>query len=227
MKDKKQTAFFLALILCAALLIVLYMYMYQPYVSKTQNLQGSNQTLGTRVTQLKQFFAQMDFNKKQIVAMTEEIQEILDRFPADVLEEDAIYLALRTQAEGANVRYNSIGVDKRAELGVIPVQVVKAAGIEGLDQQLTFNRRTVVYNNVTGYNSLKNILTSMNNNQEELAINKFAYVYDTEKSSLTGTINVIFYTVSGTGKEYEPKTFKNYNALGHTNLFLLTVPIAE
>ncbi|MCM1325486.1 MAG: hypothetical protein NC094_07810 [Bacteroidales bacterium] len=210
MKDKKQTAFFLALILCVVLLIVLYMYLYQPYVRKTQSLQSSNQALNTRVVELKQFYAQMDYNKKQIEAMTEEIQETLDRFPADVLEEDALYLALRTQDEGANVRYTSVGVDSREELGVIPEDVVRAAGIEGLEQQLTFNRREAVYNSATGYTSLKNIITSMNNNQEELAIDTVVYTYDAEALSLTGTINVSFYTVSGTGKEYEPRTFKNY-----------------
>lgn len=219
MKDKKELAFFLTLALCAVLLIVLYMYMYQPYTQKTDSLRASNQALNVRVSQLSQFFAQMPENKRQIEAMTEEIEEILDRFPADVLEEDALYLALRAQIEGANVRYLSVGMDKREELGVIPVETVKAAEIEGLDQQLTFQKRSAVYNNTTGYYSLRSMLASMNNNQEELAIEKIVYVYDADSASLKGTLNVSFYTVNGTGKKYEPRTFKDYQELGHSNLF--------
>lgn len=220
MKDKKEIAFFLTLALCSVLLIVLYMYLYQPYTKKTEELRSSNQTLTTRVNQLSQFYAQMPENRRKIESMTEEIHEILDGFPADVLEEDALYLALRTQSEGATVRYKTIGMGKRAELGVIPESIVAAAGIEDLKQQLTFYKRTAVYNNSTGYSSLRTMLTSMNNNQEEMSIDKLAYVYEADSSALTGTVNVTFYTVSGTEKEYKPRTFKDYQDLGHTNLFL-------
>lgn len=227
MKDKKELAFFLTLALCSVLLIVLYMYLYQPYTQKTESLRSSNQALTTRVNQLSQFYAQMPENKKKIESMTEEVHEILDRFPADVLEEDALYLALRTQSEGATVRYKSIGVDKRAELGVIPEDIVAAAGIEDLKHQLTFYKRTAVYNNSTGYPSLRTMLSSMNNNQEEMAINKLAYAYEPDTAALTGTVNVTFYTVSGTGKEYKPRTFKDYQELGHTNLFLAGTSATE
>lgn len=220
MKDKKELAFFLTLALCAVLLIVIYMYLYQPYTQKTESLRSSNQTLTTRVNQLSQFFAQMPENKRKIESMTEEMNEILDRFPADVLEEDVMYLALRTQSEGTNVRYTSIGVDKRMELGVIPEATVKAAQVEGLDRELAFRKRGAVYNNTTGYLSLKSMLASMNNNEEEMAIEKVVYVYDAESAALKGTINATFYTVAGTGKAYEPRTFKDYeNSENGRNLF--------
>lgn len=219
MKDKKELAFFLTLALCAVLLIVLYMYLYQPYTQKTETLRSSNQTLTTRVNQLSQFYAQMPENKRKIESMTEEINEILERFPADVLEEDVMYLALRTQSEGNNVRYTSIGVDKRAELGVIPAATVTDANVEGLDRELTFLKRGAVYNNDTGYLSLKSMLASLNGNEEEMSIDKVVYVYDADSATLKGTINVTFYTVDGTGKEYKPRTFMDYESLGSRNLF--------
>lgn len=219
MKDKKELAFFLTLALCVVLLIVLYMYMYQPYTQKTESLRSSNQTLTTRVNQLSQFYAQMPENKRKIESMTEEMYEILEKFPADVLEEDVMYLALRTQSEGSNVRYTSIGVDKREELGVIERATVEAAQVEGLDKELTFLKRGAVYNNTTGYLSLKNMLDSLNSNKEEMSIDKVVYVFDADSASLKGTINVTFYTVDGTGKEYKPRTFMEYENLGSRNLF--------
>lgn len=218
MKDKKQTAFFITLALCVVLLIVLYMYLYQPYVAKTDALKSSNQTLNTRVNTLYQFFLKMSSNKEQIAAMTEEIEEILDKFPADVREEDILYVALRAQADGANVRYTSINMDEREELGIVPAETVRGAGIEGLDQQLTFIQRPAIYNNNIGYTSLKVMLSSMNSTQNEMALQKVVYVYDVETYSLKGNVEAAFYSVRGTGKEYEERTFKDYLMLGHKNL---------
>lgn len=222
MKDKKQTAFIITLALCVVLTIVLYMYLYQPYKAKTESLESSNRTLTTRVNQLSQFYAQMPANQKQIEAMTKEINEILDRFPADVLEEDILYLALKAQTDGANVRYTSINVDEREELGTISEEIVKGAEIEGLDQQLTFIQRSAIYNSNIGYASLKTMLSSMNSSQDEMAIQKVVYVYDVDTFSLKGNVNVDFYSVRGTGKKYEKRTFKDYLMLGHTNLCNVT-----
>lgn len=227
MKNKEQTAFFITFALCAVLLVVLYMYLYQPYREKTTSLESSNKTLSVRVNQLMQFYAKMPDNQKQIELMTGEVHDILSRFPADVLEEDILHLALQAQNDGAQVRYTNINVDKREELGVIPIETVRAAGMEGLEQQLTFNQRSAVYNNTTGYASLKVLISSMNNNQEELAIKNVSYVYDVESHALNGNVNVTFYTVSGTGKEYEPRTFKDYLSLGHSNLFNAYILVTE
>ncbi|MBO4981675.1 MAG: hypothetical protein J6C84_07255 [Lachnospiraceae bacterium] len=219
MKNKAQTAFFSTLVLCVVILVVIYMYVFQPYAEKTQMLVNSNMQLASRVAELEAFYAQMPQYKEQMTAMQTEIQDTLAAFPADVKEEDAIYLALRSWEEGILVGYRSISIGEREELARVGADIVQGSGMEEFPgQDLVFNKRLVTYSNITTYQNLKDLITCINDNQEEVAITNVAYALNDEDMLLEGTIDVTFYMVDGTGKEYIPREFKDYET-GLSNLF--------
>ena len=217
MKNKAQTAFFTVFILGLALAAVVYLYVFKAYNEKTDALVSSNRQLATRVEELRIFYEKMPEYKEQIVLMTDDIQKRLGEFPADVKEEDVIYLALRTWEEGILAAYSNITVAEREEMALIPAETVQAAGIEGLDKELGFRQRMATYTNTTTYSNMKDLIESINRNQEQLAITSVAYSLN-DDNLLEGSIDVTFYTVSGTGKEYVPRTFKDY-PVGISNLF--------
>lgn len=218
MKNKAQTAFLTILLLGLALSAVVYLYVFKVYNDKTESLESSNRQLSIRVEELRAFYEKMPEYKEQITLMTEDIQTRLGGFPADVKEEDVIYLALRAWEEGVLVGYQNIAIADRESMAVIPVETVQAAGIEDLDKEISFNQRMATYSNRTTYNNMKDLIACINNNQEQLAITNVAYAMNEEKQLLEGSIDVTFYTVSGTDKEYVPRTFKDY-PLGVSNLF--------
>lgn len=217
MKNKAQTAFFTVVILGLALAAVVYLYVFKAYNEKTDALVSSNRQLATRVEELRVFYEKMPEYKEQIALMTDDIQKRLGEFPADVKEEDVIYLALRTWEEGILAAYSNITVAEREEMALIPAETVQAAGIEGLDKEIGFRQRMATYTNTTTYSNMKDLIESINRNQEQLAITSVAYSVNDEKL-LEGSIDVTFYMVSGTGKEYVPRTFKDY-PVGISNLF--------
>lgn len=218
MKNKAQTAFFSTLVLCVVILVVVYMYVFQPYSEKTQKLVSSNLQLAARVAELEAFYAQMPQYKEQMAAMQTEIRDTLATFPADVKEEDTIYLALRSWEEGILVGYQSISIGEREELARVAAETVQGSGMEEFPgQELIFNKRMATYNNVTTYQNLKDLVTCINENQEEVAITNVAYAVN-EEGLLEGTIDVTYYMVDGTGKEYIPREFKDYET-GLSNLF--------
>lgn len=223
MKDKAQTAFYAVLALGVLGCIIVYMYVYQPTLKKTEELKVSNATLNERVEKLKSFYDQMAENENKIEEMTADINGRLGVFPADVKEEDVIYLALQSWEEGILVGYTDIKVASRKDFAKISADVVNAAKVEGLTGELSFIKRDVTYSNFTTYDQMKELIRLINANPEQLTINSVAYaISDDEVEAalgiLEGSIDVTFYSVRGTDKEYVPREFADFE-VGLENLF--------
>lgn len=227
MKNKSQTVFAATFVLGALICLVVYMYVFQGFTKKTETLKASNATLQTRVNELSVFYAQMDSNQKEIDTKTKEIKESLDQFPADVKEEDAIYMALRTWKEEIIVGYEGITIGERDNFASIPEDIVKAGGIEGLENEIRFIQREVSYSNIASYSVMKELITSFNSNPEKITLASVAYAAKEKNASddeeetgtvLEGTIDVTFYAVAGTDKKYVPRKFADF-PVGISNLF--------
>lgn len=223
MKDKAQTAFYAVLALGVLGCIIVYMYVYQPTLTKTEALKASNATLNERVEKLKSFYDQMAENENKIQEMTADINKRLEVFPADVKEEDVIYLALRSWEESILVGYTDIKIASRRDFAKVSADVVNAAKVEGLAGELAFVQRKATYSNITTYDQMKELIRLINANPEQLTINSVAYaVSDDELENalgiIEGSIDVTFYAVRGTDKEYVPREFADYE-VGLGNLF--------
>lgn len=225
MKNKSKTIFFTVLLLAVLVSILVYMYVYKAKKEETAQLKASNDTLETRVLQLKVYYDHMEEYKANIEQYTKDIFEMIKDFPADVLEEDAIYLALHSvgikdaTSEDAllPVRFTNIGIDPRAELGTIPAEKVTAAEIEELKSAVSFIDRKTIYKNITNYMDLKSLLSNINNYPEQLSISDINYTIN-ENMLLDGAVEVHMYGVRGTDKEYKPKNFSDYE-YGLSDLF--------
>lgn len=244
MKNKGQTTFISVLLLSIVLGVVLYMYYVSPTKQKTASLQASNATLTERVNTLEAFHREMPDKRKNIESMTAKINEDLASLPADVKEEDMIYLALHTMdltdlrqkyaddvipyAEqlpyltledyDCMVSYKSISVGEREDLASIDGEIVKQAGIEGLEDTLYFITRRAVYDHITDYNNMKCLIQSINSETDRKTLTNISYSVG-EDGILEGVVSVDFYSVHGTNKEYVPKEFGEYET-GLSNIFI-------
>lgn len=245
MKNKAQTTFLSILVLGIVLVALMYMYYYSPTTEKTAALEASNNVLRTRVETLRQFYEEMPENLKKIEEMSAGIKEKLAYFPSDVLEEDAIYLAvtsmkldnltklyedkvvspgeqmeflpMESSEEGNMVEYFSIGIGGKDKLAGVDGSLVLAAQIEGLNDAIVFQARDISYQHVTDYNNMKCLVQSINADPEKKTITSLTYTAG-DNGILDGTMNVRMYCVSGTDKEYVEKDFGEYD-LGLINIF--------
>lgn len=197
--------------------IAVYFLIYQKYNEKAATLEAGNATLNERVMELKQFFDDMDNNKKKISAMQEQVQEWLAEFPADVKEEDIIAMALETEKNAA-VAYSNINIADREALRTIPAATVCLSGMENLTQDLIFVKRLTSYVNSTDYPNMKNVIQTINDSHKRLSISKITYSMNEETGLLDGTVEVTFYSVTGDGKEYVPQKLMDYQS-GLPDLF--------
>lgn len=217
MKNKAQTKFYLTLAIIVLLFLISYMYLYKSWNQKTDEITASNQTLETRVNELRGYYEKMPEYKKEIVDKTNYINSQLNKYPSDTREEDAVYLALRSIAEDIGVAYKVIQVNGREVVDSVPKKTVVDAGVSGLEKELVLKQRTTTYSNVTNYSELKRLLECMNDETQQLAITSIAYAVNGEQM-LEGTVDCTFYMLEGTEKKYIPREFTEYT-LGVPALF--------
>ena len=243
-KNKAQTTFISVIAMGFVLCLVMFMYYCKPTEQKRETLEASNATLATRVAELEKFYQEMPENKQRIESMTAGIKESLAIFPADVKEEDTIYLAiaskklynLRTMYEDGTIpadehlvtffpaeadeniiKYTSLNIGEPESLAIIEEKTVKGANIEGYEGNIVFNSRLTTYNNVTDYHTLKGLLQSINYEADKKTLKNIAYTIDDE-GKLVGNVAVTYYWVEGTDREYVPKDFGEF-LVGMDNLF--------
>lgn len=198
-------------------LLAVYFLVYKAYNEKAAAIENSNATLQQRVEELKGYYDKMDIYQADIDAMKEDVNKLLADFPADVKEEDIIVLALDTE-KNALVGYKNINISDREALLTIPAATVQTAGMANLTQDLIFVERKTSYVNVTDYFNMKNVVKTINDSTNRLAISQLAYSRNEETGELEGTIEVTFYSVLGSGKEYIPQVLPEYES-GLYNLF--------
>lgn len=214
--SQKQVMTYVLLLGCL-LLIAVYFLVYKSYVDKAAEIKTSNMGLNRRVAELKEYYDNMDTYNAEIELMQAEIRGILNRFPADVMEEDMIVLALDTM-KTASIDYTNINIGDRTALRSIPAATVQAAGMEELNLELAYIERQGTYVNTTSYENLKDCINTINNSDNRLAITNIAYSRNGDTGALSGTIQVTFYSVLGTGKAYKPQNLADYTS-GLANLF--------
>ncbi|MCH5271236.1 MAG: hypothetical protein J1E83_10865 [Lachnospiraceae bacterium] len=214
--SSKQVMMYVVL-LGILLLVGVYFLVYKSYTDQAATIETSNVVLNRRVAELKEYYDNMEGYNAEIELMQAEIRNVLGQFPPDVLEEDMIVLALDTMKNAA-VEYTNINIGDREALRNIPAETVQAAGMEELNLELVFVERKGVYVNDTVYQSLKECINTINNSDNRLAITNIAYSRNDDTGELTGTIQVSFYTIIGTGREYEPQNLADYTS-GLSELF--------
>lgn len=202
MKNKAQTTFMTTLLLAVVLCIVMYMYYYSPTKQKTEALKATNATLSQRVTTLETFYNEMPDNLAKIDDMQTGIREIVDLFPADVLEEDAIYFAINSvqlqnlqelyaddiipanerlnpeiiiPGETNKIDYTALAIGKVEDISTVDASVVAKAEMEELVGSVVFRKRDVDFQNTTTYTNLKGLIQSINEDPEKKTISKLSY----------------------------------------------------
>jgi Tfp pilus assembly protein PilO len=212
-----QKTFYGICVVGILLLIILYAFVFLGYSQKTETLSASNQALKLQVQQLQEYSDNMALYQSQINDMKTEINDILDDYPAGAKEEDVIMLAVEMQKSN-QIGYSTINMGEVEELYSIPYEEVMGVGIEGLDSDLTFAGKYASYSITTTYSDLKAVIANIFNSDNRIGINNIVLVKDEEDGTLSGSIDLYFYSAAGNGKEYIAPDISEYLA-GTSDIF--------
>lgn len=203
----------------ALLMILVYFLVYRKLVDEADKINASNLVLDKRVYELKGYYDARETNLANTLLLEQLAGELLTVYPADAREEDAIILAVQMQQEsGADFR--NINMDRSSDpIHVVSAETVQAANSEQYTQEIQFRIMSVTYINEVSYSGLKNLIQMVYNSNNRIGIQNISYSRGNEENpNLSGQVDLVLYSVSGTGKEYVAPDIVPYFA-GTDNIF--------
>lgn len=203
----------------ALLMILVYFLVYQKFVEKAKVIEDSNKVLEERVHVLEGYYNARETNLRNTQLLEQLTDELLMVYPADAREEDAIILAVQMQWE-SGAEFLSINMDRGGNpIHVVSAETVRAANSEQYTQEIQFRDMTATYINEVSYAGLKNLIQMVYNSNNRIGIRDVSYARGNEENpNLAGEVELVFYSVSGTGKEYVAPDIVPYLA-GTDNIF--------
>jgi len=202
----------------ALLMILVYVFVFQRLTTEAEAIETSNRSLSRRVNELKVYYENRYKYMEETQALEQLLDELLIEYPADAREEDAIMLAVQMQ-HNSGAEFLTINMEKGDAMHIVPAEVVTAAASEKYSQEIRFNSMDAVYVNEVTYAGLKSIIQTVFDSGNKIGIQNIAYTKgDAENPHLSGHIDLVFYSVSGTGKEYVAPDIVPYIA-GTDNIF--------
>ncbi len=190
-------------------LVVVYVFVYLDFTQRTEELQKSNDDLRVVVNELEEYNTNMEAYKVEIEEIKAEINSIMDAYPADAREEDAIMLAVEL-GERNTIDFDAINMEEKESVYAVEPYLVTAAAIEGLDESLVFTQKHAVYVNQTTYTELKSVIQQIYESDNRIGIDNIVYTKNEEYGVLEGNIDIYFYSLAGTDKEYEAPDIAEY-----------------
>lgn len=192
------------------IVVMLYVFVFLNFQTKTEELERANAVKQKEVDELAEYYNNLPKYEADIKTMTEQMKDTLEQYPADVREEDILMLAVETQKESA-IGYDTIQMEEAEVVLDIPDTLVANADMEDYTQGMQFVSRHASYANNTTYADLKSVIQTIYDADDRIQIDNIMYTKE-EDGLLKGTIEMYFYSVNGTGKEYNPPEMEEYPA---------------
>lgn len=203
----------------ALLMLLVYFLVYRKLVDETDKIDASNRALDQRVNELKGYYDARETNLANALLLEQLTGELLTVYPADAREEDAIILAVQMQRE-SGAEFLNINMERSGgPIHVVSAETVQAANSEQYTQEIQFRNMSVTYINEVSYSGLKNLIQMVYNSNNRIGIQNISYSRGNEENpNLAGQVDLVLYSVSGTGKEYVAPDIIPYLA-GTDNIF--------
>ena len=203
----------------ALLMLLVYFLVYRKLVDEADKIDASNRVLDQRVQELEGYYLARETNLANTLLLEQLAGELLTVYPADAREEDAIILAVQMQLE-SGAQFLNINMDRGGDpIHVVSAETVQAANSEQYTQAIQFRDMSVTYINEVSYSGLKNLIQMVYNSNNRIGIQNISYSRGTEENpNLSGQVDLVLYSVSGTGKEYVAPDIVPYLA-GTDNIF--------
>ncbi len=207
-------------ILVGILLVMASYYLgYRTFKSRTDILKQQNQILESQIQTLEGISAEKD----AYVAKTEEMQTsmnaIIQKFPSNMISEDII-LYMRNLEQKTDSYVHNITIPAKQYVNITATAETDVLSsmedVTGAIREYGFvnngkvpDTRSMQLAQVDSavncsitYKGLKDIVTDITENDNRKSIDNISLVFNENTGDLAGSMTVIYYTLSGTGREY-------------------------
>ena len=192
---------------------------YRTFKDKTQIVKQQNEILESQIKTLESISETVD----DYVAQTEEMQKnmngIIQKFPSDLISEDMI-LYIKGMEQKTNSYVHNITIPSKEYVNITASteedvlssfeDITGAIGEYGFvnDGSIPDTRNmqlAQIESNINcsvTYKGLKEIVKDITENDNRKSVDEVSLVFNENTGDLAGSMTVIYYTLSGTGREY-------------------------
>ena len=192
---------------------------YLKLKEKTEIIKQQNQILESQIQTLESISETKDEYVAKTAQMQTEMNAIIQKFPADMISEDVILyvknLEQKTDSYVHNItiperQYVNITAETEEDVLSSFEDVTGAISAYGFvnDGKIPNTRNmqlaqveSVVNSSVT-YKGLKEIVKDIAENDNRKSVDNISLVFNENTGDLAGSMTIIYYTLSGTGREY-------------------------
>ena len=225
---KKELSWLAALVGILAVVLVVSL-IYLPYKDETEALKAECQTLQARVDELKGWEREIPMYNEANEAAKKDINEIVEKFPVDSLEEDAILYAAKLEARNSNTSISSVGLGNPELLysvGPIALYLSDEDEENGISRTFQLYRQQITFANQFSYNGMKQFIKDIVDDENSRTIDGLTVSYDRSTGILVGNTNMNLFTLYGTDESYEKPDISGI-PLGTNNIFGTLVDSSE
>lgn len=221
MKMRKSDINILLMVIGIALAACCYFFVYQKLTEKTEVLTASNAVLQQEVDYLQQLADNKEQYIKETETMQKKIDEIKAQFPAQYLPEDEIMYVVGVE-DNYDAEVSSIGMGASSVIEVTPppsdIPVAQdpaaAAPVEGevpaegevaaapATPAIQLYQTPVTVSMITSYNSIKEVIKKINEDEDRKAIDNLSMSFDSETGDLSANMSFTMFTLTGTEAVY-------------------------
>ena len=216
MTISKRDAKLLLILLGIVIFIVAYLAVYNPYISRTEEIQAEISGLQPSLTELSEYHGKLDTYRAGAEKARQTIEEELEKYPVSVRPEDYVMYAITLEKE------IGLDIDSIAFTAAKPMLSLRLPYQSGNGQY--------AFRDVTAYQSGMNISFSLDYLQLKRAIDYIAATrhrtsldtvsisFNPENGKLLGTATVKKYFISAGDEPYEATRVPSV-PIGTDNLF--------
>ncbi len=225
-KGINKNVFACIVLLALLALLAVYFLGYKKYAGLAETTRQTNEVLQGEVDALKVYYINKAQYEADMIPMKEEIHAIMGKYPSDTRVEDVIMHSVYTQFD-APVSYSSINIGAKEIFKSISQEEVLATAQEDMQEGINFVKLKGTYiHRVESYDGLKQLIQKIFDSEYNLGIERLSYSKAGE-GALGGTMELLFYSMDGNGKEYVKPDMTPY-LQGTGNIFgYITVLVDE
>lgn len=219
----KRDAKLLLILLGIVILLVAYLAVYNPYISKTDAVRAEADALRPQLSELQGYYANLDAYNAGIDECADTMSTQLERYPTDVRSEDLLMYAVQLQ-QSTGIAVQGISFTGPEVLSQFS-EISKADDGTYTTRDAAAMRSGATLTMSLSYQSLKDLLDTLSGEAHRTALDNVGVTYDSETGALTGDATFYRYFITGDGDEYVRTTVPSV-PLGTEDLFG-TVPGAD
>lgn len=228
-KASKGQINLLIMLIGVLLAVASYFFVFTKFNERRAALANENAALQTEVDALQELADNKEYYISETERMDKEIGETIQRYPADVLEEDEVMYTAAVQSSN-QMWVNALTIQDKQQVMVAAPAPVEAAPVEdadaidaeapaevpadapaateaaapaaGLANTVFLYTSPFTLSYKSTYTSIKDVITSIVTSDDRMSIKNVTIGYDAETGALAGTVDATMYTMEGTGTEY-------------------------